>query len=289
MKRILSASRRTDIPAAYGRWFRERLRAGFALYRTPFSDRFHEVSLRREDVAAFVFWTRDALPFLPVLDLLDDAGYPYYFQYTWTAYPGKLEPGRDPERGLRGILRLSDRIGPDRVVWRYDPIVLTGGLGEGDHLRRFAEMAARLRGRTDMVMVSFLDRYRKTVRRLRAAGVETGEPSIEEGRRLLLRLSEISGERGIRLAPCCEERYRPEGIAPGACVDLDRIRRIAPAEGVEGGRRPTREGCGCAESRDIGAYDSCPLGCVYCYAVSDDGRARRAFAAHRPEAESLRE
>ncbi|MFH1276935.1 MAG: DUF1848 domain-containing protein [Candidatus Eisenbacteria bacterium] len=289
MKRILSASRRTDLPAAYGRWFRERLHAGFARYRTPFSPRLFEVSLRREDLAGIVFWTRDVFPFLPVLDILDDGGFPYYFQYTWTAYPRSLEPAGDPERRLRGLLRLSDRIGPDRVVWRYDPIILTAGLEEGDHLRRFRAMAARLRGRTDTVMVSFLDPYRKTVRRLSAAGIETRFPSPEEGGRLILRLSEIAGEAGIRLATCCEEGFRPEGVAAGACVDVERIRRIAPEERFTAGRKPTREGCGCAESRDIGAYDTCPLGCVYCYAVSDDSKAGRAFRAHRAAAEALRE
>lgn len=287
MKRIVSASRRTDLPAWYGRWFEERLRAGFVRYRTPFSPALHEVSLRREDVAAFVFWTRDVLPFLPVLARLDDEGFPYYVHYTWNDYSRVLEPRGPSDRAIDGLLELSRRVGPARVLWRYDPIVLAEGLQPRDHRQRFRAMAARLAGKTERVTVSFLDRYRKAEGRIRATGLRVREPSMEEGKELIGGLAETAAAEGITLVTCCEERFRPDGVAAGSCVDAERVLRLAPdfAEGLK--KRPTREGCRCAESRDIGGYDTCPSGCVYCYAVSDPERAMRFRRDHRRDEDVL--
>ncbi|MFH1680130.1 MAG: DUF1848 domain-containing protein [Candidatus Eisenbacteria bacterium] len=281
MRRVVSASRRTDLPAWYAAWFVRRLREGFASYRSPFSSRVYEVSLRREDVAAFVFWTRDALPFGRALDLLDAEAYPYYFQYTLNGYPADLEPGLSGERGQSGLLALAGRIGPDRVVWRYDPIVLTPGLEPDDHRRRFARLARTLSGSVDTVMVSFLDRYRKVERRLARADRVFRDPEKDEAGRLLLDLQAIARGESIALATCCEEDLRPREVPKGACVDAERIGRIAPDERWKAPARPTREGCGCAESRDIGAYDSCPFGCVYCYAIRSKESAARMRASHR--------
>ena len=288
MSRIISASRRTDIPAWYGRWFLERLQKGKACYGTPFSSRIHEVSLLPDDVTAFVFWTRNVLPFLPAVDRLEQEGYPFYFQYTFTGYGPPWEPKGHGEKGLEGLIRLAERIGPDRVVWRYDPIVLSPEEDADTHRKRFGEIADRLRRRVNTVTVSFLDRYRKTERRLRSAGLTVRDPGVEEGRKLLIDLAGIAGERGITLDVCCEEELRPPGIPAAACVDPERIRRLTGDGKTSLPRRPTRPGCRCAESRDIGAYDTCPFGCVYCYAVSSPDKAEKSLRDHRPEEDRLR-
>jgi hypothetical protein len=277
---IVSASRRTDLPAWYGAWLLRRLREGSACFRSPFSSRVHEVSLGREDVVAFVFWTRDVLPFFDVLDHLDRAGYPYYFQYTLNGYPRDLEPAPTYDRGLEGLLRLARRVGPARVVWRYDPILLAPGLAETDHVRRFAETARRVAGSVDTVVVSFLDRYRKVERRLRRLELPVRPPDDAEAVRLLLALQSIARSEGIELVTCCEEGVRPPGVRKGACIDAERIARLAPQGTWMPAPGPTREGCGCARSRDIGAYDSCPSGCAYCYAIESRESARRRFASH---------
>lgn len=266
----------------------ERLNEGRACYGTPFSSRVHEVSLLPEDVLAFVFWTRNALPFLPAVDRLEREGRLFYFQYTHTGYGPPWEPSGPGERGLEGLIRLAERIGPERVVWRYDPILLAPGEEPEDHRRRFRRIAGRLRGKVDTVIVSYLDRYRKVDRRLRAAGLDVREPSVGEARRLMLDLMEIAAEKGISLAACCEEERKPEETPAASCVDPDRIRRLAGDPDLRINRRPTRPGCGCAESRDIGAYDTCPFGCVYCYAVSSPERAERSLRAHEPGEDRLR-
>ncbi len=289
MRRIVSASRRTDLPAWYAGWFVRRLRAGFASVRSPFSSRVHEVSLLRPDVAAFVFWTRDAIPFRRALDLLDREGYPYYFQHTLTAYPPDLEPGLSHERCVRGFRSLADRIGSERMVWRYDPIILSEDLAPDDHRERFARMARSLSGSTGAVVVSFLDRYRKVEARLARLDRAVRDPTPTEARRLLLDLKEIARGEGMVLSTCCEEEFRPPSVPKGACVDAERIRRIAPGEAWNAEPGPTREGCGCARSVDIGAYDSCPFGCVYCYAIRSRESAARLRRAHREESERLLE
>jgi len=288
VKQIVSASRRTDIPAWYGEWFRRRLDEGVARYRTAFSPREHEVSLRPEDVLAFVFWTRLPRAFSPVLDRLDQRGFAYYFQYTVTGYPAFLERKVPSARSEEGLLRLAARLGPARVVWRYDPILFTAGLERPDHVRSFSRLASRFSGAVDTVMVSFLDRYRKVERRLRKEGISVRDPEGPEGHDLLAELHEIARRNGIRLVTCCEEAWRPRHVARGACIDAERLRSLLPAGGAEGIRPgPTRKECLCARSRDIGAYDTCLFDCVYCYAVHGRKAAIERRKAHRPEAVNL--
>ncbi len=287
MKQVISASRRTDIPAWYGGWFRQRLETGRAAYRNPFSGKIHTVSLDPGDVAAFVFWTRDASPFLAVLDLVDDRCIPYYFQYTLTGYPPSIEKHVSYEKSLRGLLALAGRIGPDRVVWRYDPILFTGELTIDRHRENFDRIARTLAGSVRTVTVSFLDRYRKIERRMAGSGLAIVDPRPDEAAEMLLQLEEIAGEYGISLNTCCEEDVRPDSVARGACVDGERLRSIIPDDRWRPRPGATREGCACAASRDIGAYDTCLFGCVYCYAVGSHERALRNAAAHRPENDLL--
>jgi hypothetical protein len=287
MGEVVSASRRTDLPAWYASWFLGRLRAGYARYRSPYSAAVHEVSLRPEDVVAFVFWTRDALPFRRALDHLDGEGFPYYFQYTLNGYPPDIEPNPSARRGLRGLRELSARTGPSRVVWRYDPILLAPGLEPLDHLRSFERLARSLSGCVDTVVVSFLDRYAKVEKRLSRQERPVREPEPGEPVRLLLDLQAVAAREKIRLTTCCEETVRPGEVPRGACIDAERIRLLAPGADWEGKAGPTRPGCACAKSRDIGAYDTCPFGCLYCYANGEPGSARRRRAGHRAEADRI--
>ena len=287
MKQVISASRRTDIPAWYGGWFRKRLEAGRASYRNPFSRQVHTVSLDPEDVAAFVFWTRDASPFLSVLDLVDDREIPYYFQYTLTGYSRTIEKYVSYEKSLGGLLTLAERIGPDRVVWRYDPILFTGERTARRHRENFDRIARALAGSVRTVTVSFLDRYWKVERRAAESGLAIVDPEPGNAARLLVQLGEIAGEKGIRLNTCCEEDVRPASISRGACVDAERLRSIIADDQWRPKPGRTREGCACAASRDIGAYDTCLFGCVYCYAVGSHERALRNAAAHRAEDDLL--
>ena len=157
---IISASRRTDIPAFYPDWMMERLREGFAHVRNPFNARqISRVSLLRQDAEAIVFWTKDASNMLRHLDELDGMGHRYLFQYTLTPYGRDIETGVDKPRAMEAFLKLSGRIGRSRVIWRYDPILLTGEWTAEKHIRAFERMCMRLEGAAERCVISFVDLY----------------------------------------------------------------------------------------------------------------------------------
>jgi hypothetical protein len=291
---VISASRRTDIPAWYGTWFRNRIAAGAASYRNPFGGQMHTVSLAPEDVIAFVFWTRNATPFLPVLDEVLAAGYRAAFQYTITDYGLPVEgSSASAAEAVEGFLRTVERLGPDAVRWRYDPIILGPGMNREFHLANFESLLKRLKGWSGTCHTSFAQFYRKTRRGLAAAagGDEAAylDPPDEEKLALARELRAMAAAAGIELVSCCYPLLEKAGIPQGRCVDADLIRRLRPDLESPGLKpRPTREGCGCAASRDIGAYDTCPGGCAYCYANRSGSAAiRKAMEGHDPEREYL--
>jgi len=267
--RVVSASRRTDVPAFHHRWLIDRLREGWCEVRHPFTGVRSRVDLSPEAVIALVMWTRDPRPLLPHLDELADRGYPATFLVTVNGYPDWLEPGAPDLDGVVGAMaEIRHRLGPDALVWRYDPVVLTTATPPSYHLDRVGALGRRLQGITDGCITSFVDLYRKTERNLvpAAAAVEADllEPDPDCDRELVVGMRDTLTPLGIELAVCCEKELLD--LVPRAhCVDRDRIGRLL-GRPVKLPARPTRAGCGCHASVDIGAYDTCPRGCVYCYA-----------------------
>ncbi|MBI2875311.1 MAG: DUF1848 domain-containing protein [Candidatus Tectomicrobia bacterium] len=289
---IISASRRTDIPAFYTEWLMNRIRAGYCTVPSPFNrNQISTISLKPEDVV-IVFWTRHPRPLLPHLTELDERGYRYYFQYTVMENPRLIDPQTPPrEASLETFRRLADRIGADRVIWRYDPILFSTITDAGFHQRTYEKIAQGLRGYTSRSVISIVDPYRKTERRLRElAGQGIAWLTCEgEALEALIRgLARIAAEQGMKIVSCAEKiDLRPYGVQPGKCVD-DQL--IAKAFGIEvpGEKDPVqREACGCVASKDIGMYDSCLFGCQYCYATTSFERARTNHQAHDPGSPSL--
>lgn len=285
---IISASYKTDIPAFYGPWFLARLNAGYCRMVNPYGGQTYRVALTREAVDGFVFWTKNLGPFQDGLTAVARAGYPFTVQYSITGLPNALERSvPDWERTAEHMGWLRDRWGPRVAVWRYDPVVVTADTPLSWHRERFARIAERLRGITDEVVVSFLEPYRKTARNLSAAGIVWRDPEMEEKRALFAELAGMAGECGMALTLCTQPALADvPGAGAARCVDADRLSDVAgrPLAAREKGNRP---GCLCAESRDIGEYDTCPHGCVYCYAVANRATAKRRFAVHDPAGEFL--
>lgn len=290
---IISASRRTDIPAWYGPWLANRVRAGSASYRNPFGGTIHEVSLKLEDVIAWVFWTKNARPFLPTLQEILDLGYKACFQYTITGYGKVLEPSvPPPNRVVDDFKAVSDLIGPEFTRWRYDPVVVGNGFERDFHLKNFERLAARLEGFTHACHISFVQYYKKTLRNFARIEEEHGftarDPEDDEKIELARELHEMAWAHDIRLISCCYPRLESAGLKAGRCVDPDLIRALRPdLPDLKLKARPTREGCGCVKSRDIGAYDTCLCGCTYCYATQKIETARKRADSHDPESELL--
>ncbi|MEW6048512.1 MAG: DUF1848 domain-containing protein, partial [Bacillota bacterium] len=258
--RVVSVSRRTDVPAFYSRWFMNRVRAGFCEWVNPFGGRLQRVSLRPQDVAAFVFWTRNPSALFPYLRDLERRGFSFYFHFTINAYPPALEPSNPPPRlSIERFRALSDRVGPERVFWRFDPILVgeAGGV-EMDfeyHCRRFEKLAKALSGYTRRCYVSFVSLYRKTRYNLEKVSSRLGKGSagpaglpVEERRRLAGELAAIGAGFGMTLYSCCDDALVGAGTAPAQggvqkarCVDPDVIRRLRPDVPFVLRPRPTRD------------------------------------------------
>jgi hypothetical protein len=288
---IVSASYRTDIPAFYCEWFRARLRAGSARVVNPYGGPPSLVPLTRPEVDAFVFWTRNAGPFLPVLAEVAALGFPFIVQFTITGYPRALDAATiEPARAVEQVRRIVADCGPGTVVWRYDPIVFSSLTEPDRHVQTFSRLADSLAPVVDEVVVSIAQSYRKTARNLddaaRLHGFAWRDPAEEEKRELLACLAAIASDRRIRLGLCDQPHLRTAGVKEARCIDAERLSRVA-GRSIEAARKPHRPTCGCWASRDIGAYDSCPHGCVYCYAVANRASAKRRFACHEPGDEFL--
>ncbi|HEY3377181.1 MAG TPA: DUF1848 domain-containing protein, partial [Armatimonadota bacterium] len=275
-------------------WWMRRIREGACAVVNPFNPRqVSHVSLRPEHVDAIVFWTRNAAPLLPYLAELNGRGYRYYFQYTLTGYNSAIEPNvPEVANVVTTLTQLAAAIGPERICWRYDPILFTNTMPPEYHLEHFAALASALRGLTQHVTVSLFDEYRGAMRRLRelAPAVQLLEiPETSERFAHCMRtLASIAEAQGMAISSCAETvDLRPYGIMPGQCIDGAYLRRVFGIEVATAKDPNQRAACGCVASKDIGAYDTCLHGCRYCYATHRDGLAAARHAAHGVESPAL--
>ncbi len=263
---IISASRRTDIPAFYAEWFMNRLREGYCLVPNPFNPRqVARISLMPESVDAIVFWSKNPAPMLDFLPTIEDMGYRFYFLFTLNDYPKALEPGVPPlaER-ISTFIELSTRLGPRRVIWRYDPIILSNRTDASYHREAFAGLCRQLAGYTKRVITSIITLYRKTLRNL-APLEKQGYTFDKDPRRnpeteaLLSYMAASAAGHGMEIFACAEKRdYTHLGIKPSSCIDAALIRELWGIPASSKKDPGQREHCGCALSRDIGMTDTCP-------------------------------
>ncbi len=284
---IISASRRTDIPSYYSEWLINRLKEGYVYVRNPMNT--HQVSkidLSPNVVDAIVFWTKNPAPMLPRLEELKD--YTYYFQFTISAY------GPDTEKNLpsksRVIIpsfqRLSKEIGKEKVIWRYDPIFFSAKYSMEYHCRSFEELASQLGDYTTKCTVSFIDMYRNTERNVKSLNIirETYEMQAE----LLRRFAKTAKEHGLYIDTCAEaEDFHNIGVEHAHCIDKELIERIGGFKLDAGKDSNQRKECGCAASIDIGAYNTCKNGCLYCYANYSANTVKKNFCMHDPKSPLL--
>jgi hypothetical protein len=279
---IISASYRSDVPAFHGDWFLAALAAGEVAVANPYNRRTATVNLTPDAVDGYVFWTRNARPFARALAAVAAQAKPFVVQYTIIGYPKSLDANViDPALAIANAHQTAHVYGRRVVVWRYDPILLTPETETGWHRANFAKQADALAGITDEVVVSFAQLYAKSARNLAKAGIMWRAPDLAEQVALLAELREAAAQRGMSLSLCTQPDLSAASGLPGArCVDAARLGDIAgrPVAAITKGNRP---GCLCAESRDIGAYDSCVHGCNYCYAVSDHAAVQRRMQAAR--------
>ncbi len=289
---IISASYKTDIPTFYGEWFMNRLRAGYCKMVNPWNRKqIIRVSLDLRDVDGIIFWTKNIAPFIPQLKEVHERGYPFVIQHTINAYPRALEFSVvEATRSVQHLHEVADKYGSRVCVWRYDTIVFSSLTPPDFHRANFERLCTAIEGATDEVVVSFANVYQKTLRNMNWAAENFGftwqDPHADEKRALLTELIPIAKSHGMQLTICTQPDLIVPGAAEARCIDASRLEEVS-GRTIRAELRGARKECGCFASRDIGEYDTCPHGCVYCYAVQNRDLAQRRFREHDANSEFL--
>lgn len=284
---IISASRRTDIPTYYSEWFFNRIREGYVLVRNPMNaHQISRISLDPDVVDGIVFWTKNPIPMLNKLDRLQD--YTYYFQFTLNSYGQDVETNVPNKQKtiIPAFKRLSDTIGPERVIWRYDPVFLNDTYTPEYHLRYFEQLAKILHPYTKKCTFSFLDMYRNTEKNVK--GLAIHKFPIEQQKEIAKSFAEIAHSYGLQIETCAEgidlEEY---GIQHARCIDDRLLSQLIGCPLQVGKDKNQRLECGCIESIDIGTYNTCRNGCLYCYANFSQKSVQTNAQKHDPNSPLL--
>jgi len=314
---IVSASRSTDIPAFYADWFVERWKAGYVKWKNPFNGTLLYISFKK--TRAVVFWTKNPKPMFKHLDFLDEYVKNYYFQFTLNDYNKEGFEGKVPkvENRINTFKELSNRIGKNRVVWRFDPMLLTKNIDVKELLLRLENIGNQLYTYTNKLVFSFADisMYKKVESNLRKENIEYIEFTQDTMIEFAQGLNKLNKKWNLELATCAENfDLNQYGINHNKCIDDDLMIKLFhndkelmkflgvefieltlfnPTEGIKKMKtikdKGQREACGCIMSKDIGEYNTCPHECVYCYANTSKGIAIQNFKSHTasPYAETI--
>ena len=323
---IIAASRATDIPAFYMPWFMRRLRAGYARWVNPFNGRPQYVAF--DHLRVVVFWSKNPLPLLPLLPQLEARGLAWYLEFTLNDYEAEgWEPNLPPlAKRIDTFCRFADAAGAERVVWRFDPLMLAGSLARNPNacevlLERVGRIGRALQGYTRKLVFSFADiaDYRKVRENLRRAGLDWRDFTQAEMQAVAAGVARLAAELGLEACTCGEKSdLSAYGISHNRCTDPELILKLTnrhpdilrlfglaqprqlglplgmpSATGVQAAQteypRDTgqRALCLCVPCKDVGQYDTCPHGCVYCYANTSPATAARNFRLHDPAGESI--
>jgi len=262
---ILSVSRRTDIPAFYLEWFFNRLKEGYVLVRNPMN--YHQVSkinISPKVIDCIVFWTKNPTAIIEKLHFLEN--YKYYFQITVNPYDETIERNVPLKKEVIDSFKdLSGRIGKEKTVWRYDPIILTDKINLDYHFKCFELLSSELEGYADSCIISFVDSYKKIERNMR--GIDSNVIDDNAMRKIGEKFVEIAHRHNIKVKTCCEKiDLSSVGIGHSKCIDDMLISKIIGQNIIVDKDKNQRDICGCISSIDIGAYNSCQHFCRYCYA-----------------------
>jgi hypothetical protein len=286
-QQVISASRRTDIPAFYSDWFLNRLADGFCDVLHPYTKQWFRVSLMHEDVGAIVFWSKNYSPLLPKLAMVERTTKNIIFHFTITANDDLELRTPDHRDAIKDYIHITRRYSPDHAIWRFDPICITDKLSFEMHEERFAACAELLRGHTSSCVISFAHPYRKMMSNLKKYTSHMIVPVTREAQRTYAdRLAARAASYGIRLLACCNDHLLSSTVGKTRCIDGAKLSLLFGAP-LDTRSAASRKECGCTKSIDIGAYDTCGHGCVYCYANTDQEKANRAQAAIDPSCSAL--
>ena len=311
---IISASRATDIPAYYSEWLLNSLKRGYVSRINPFNGKKYYISFKKTRL--IVFWSKNPEPILNKLDKIEEMGYKYYFLFTLNDYPKSLEPNiPDLDKRIKTFQKLSEKIGKEKVIWRFDPLILTDKIDVKNLALRVESVAEKLRNYTEKLVISFadIDKYRKVKNNLKRADIQYKR--FDKGKMInfVKLISPLSVKCNINITTCAESIDLSKfGINHNRCIDDKLIEnlfyddkylmkflygnnykrwyksinkeKIKKRKLKDSGQRKE---CRCIESKDIGRYNTCISLCSYCYANSSNRQVMDHYNNHNPEAEHI--
>ncbi|MCT4593469.1 MAG: DUF1848 domain-containing protein [Anaeromicrobium sp.] len=276
---IISVSRRTDIPSFYSDWFFNRLKEGYVYVKNPFNRKqISKIKLNPHVVDCFVFWTKDPLPMMNRLKELKD--YPYYFQFTITPYKRDIEVNMRKKKDIIDTFKeLSTQIGKERVIWRYDPILINENYNKEYHYEWFQKFLEELSDYTKKCMISFIDPYKNT--RKNAKSLKLVKLEERDLFQLGEKLANLGKKHNIAIETCSEAiDLSAYGIKRGKCIDENLISKIVGSNVYVNRDNNQRDFCGCMKSIDIGQYNTCIHNCLYCYANYNYREVNKNYKKH---------
>ncbi len=284
---IISASRRTDIPSYYSEWFFNRIKEGYVCVRNPMNiHQVGKISLSPDVVDGIVFWSKNPTPMLNRLDEISQ--YNYYFQFTVNSYNTDIETNIPSKNDviIPTFQKLSKQIGKDRVIWRYDPILINEKYTLEYHLTYFKMMADKLADYTEKCTISFIDIYRNIQKNM--SSLQISSPTKEQQEEIISKFVDIANEHGIYIDTCAEKiDFDKYGVKHAHCIDRERLERIGNYKLDVDKDKNQREECGCVSSIDIGSYNTCKNGCLYCYANFSQKTVITNHLKHNPNSPLL--
>ncbi len=269
---IINISGRTDIVAFYSKWFMNRYKEGYIDVRNPFNPKLVS-RIFFEDVDAIMFCTKNPIP---ILDELKNINKPIIFHVTVTPYKNDIEPNV-PQKKLiiEAIKRISNIIGIDNLVVRYDPIFLSDKYNLEYHKRAFDRLVTLLDGYVKKIIVSFIDNYKNVKKNINAIGKKEFDES--DYKSLGLSFSKSAKSHGMTVQTCFEEKTLIEyGFKKGECLSHEMAFKLTNKTYKSWKAR----GCKCVEMVDIGVYNSCKHFCKYCYANYDEKKVLDNYKLH---------
>jgi len=250
---VISVSRREDIPAFRSEWFMEKIEKGFVTLTSPWST--YDVSFDKVKLA--VFWSKNPQPMIKYLDKLP---FKYYFQFTLNGYPEyELKVPPIKER-IETFKELSNKIGKEKVIWRFDPIIISDKVSEDILLKRIEKIGNEIHNYTEKLVFSYIDPYKKL-------GNQFKEIPDDVKVRVAKQIVEFNKNWKLKLATCAEV-IKLDEVEHNKCVDPELIERICGKQRwlTDTKDKNQRTECGCSQSTDVGSFKICKHRCLYCYA-----------------------
>lgn len=294
---IVSASRATDIPAFYSQWFFDRLQKGYLRWVNPFNHISQYISFGKTRL--IVFWSKNPHRMIRYLPILDTLNIHWMLQYTLNDYEKEHLERNVPTvvSRIETFKKLSSIAGPERVLWRFDPVIINEKISVDQILEKIYKIGSEIHRFTSRLTISFLVLYKKVMHSMSRAGMEcSNEITSENMGKICSALQCMGREWGIRVYTCAmDQELDNYEIYHGACIDPYLIRSVfindpvlqsfcgtpqgqpellifpGVSAGVHQYKDPgQRKACRCIASKDIGTYDTCTHFCTYCYANNSE-------------------